>query len=261
MVRFPYKPGDTEAHGAPQHIADLPPNGHSTRGVLFNAAGTKMYVSVGSESNVNSGEDARRAAILEFNPDGGPSRVFASGLRNPVGMAWAPGTGALWTAMNERDGLGDELVPDYVTDLHAGAFYGWPYAYLGPHEEPRRHGESPALVAKTIPPALLIQAHSAPLGIAFYEGPMFPPSYRGSLFVALHGSWNRSRRTGYKIICVPMKNGHPTGGYDDFLTGWMTSETSRDVWGRPVCLLVLKDGSLLVSDDGAGKIWRITYGK
>ncbi len=261
VVRFPYKPGDTEAHGNPQPITDLPPNGHSTRGILFNAAGTKMYVSVGSGSNVDSGEDVRRAAILEYAPEGGPPRIFASGLRNPVGMAWAPGTGALWTAVNERDGLGDDLVPDYVTDVRAGAFYGWPYAYLGPHEEPRRRGESPALVAKTIPPTLLIQAHSAPLGIAFYGGSMFPASYRGSLFVALHGSWNRSLRTGYKIICVPMKNGRPAGGYDDFLTGWMTSETSREVWGRPVCLLVLKDGSLLVSDDGAEKIWRITYGK
>jgi glucose/arabinose dehydrogenase len=142
-----------------------------------------------------------------------------------------------------------------------GAFYGWPYSYLGTHEEPRRRGERPDLVARAIPPALLIQAHSAPLGIAFYDGAMFPSEYRGNLFVALHGSWNRSRRTGYKIIRLPMKNGRPTGGYDDFLTGWMLGETSREVWGRPVGILVLPDGSMLISDDGAGKIWRVTYRK
>lgn len=260
VVRFPYTPGDTQARAAAQKLADLPPGGHSTRGLLFNRAGTKMYVSVGSASNVNPGEDARRAAILELNPDGTGQRIFASGLRNPVGMAWEPATGALWTAVNERDGLGEDLVPDYVTDVKAGAFYGWPYAYLGPHAEPRRD-EHPELVPKTIPPALLIQSHSAPLGLAFYQGSMFPADYRGSLFVALHGSWNRANRTGYKIIHVPMKNGRPTGGYDDFLTGWMLSETSREVWGRPVDVLVLKDGSLLISDDGAGKIWRVTYGK
>jgi glucose/arabinose dehydrogenase len=260
VVRFPYTPGDTAARGTAQKLAGLPPGGHSTRGILFNRTGTKMYVSVGSASNVNSGEDPRRAAILEMNPDGRGERIFATGLRNPVGMAWEPATGALWTAVNERDGLGDDLVPDYVTDVKDGAFYGWPYAYLGPHPEPRRR-ERPDLVAKTIPPALLIQAHSAPLGIAFYDGRMFPSEYRGSLFVANHGSWNRSRRTGYDIIRVPMKNGRPTGGYDDFVTGWMLGENQREVWGRPVGLLVLADGSLLISDDGAEKIWRVTYGK
>lgn len=261
VYRVPYTTGDTSPRGALQKIADLPGGGHSTRGVLFNRAGTKMYVSVGSNSNVSAGEDPRRAAILELRPDGSGQRILASGLRNPVGMALEPATGVLWTAVNERDGLGDEMVPDFVTDVKDGAFYGWPYAYLGAHEEPRRRGEHPDLVTKTIPPALLIQAHSAPLGIAFYEGTMFPAQYRGSLFVALHGSWNRSRRTGYKIIRVPMKNGRPTGGYDDFLTGWMLDESSSEVWGRPVCLLVLRDGSLLISDDGAGKIWRVTYAR
>jgi glucose/arabinose dehydrogenase len=259
VIRYAYTTGDTAPRGAAQKIADLPPGGHSTRGLLFNRAGTKLYVSVGSASNVNPGEDPRRAAIVEYNPDGSGMHIFASGLRNPVGMAWEPVTGALWTAVNERDGLGDDLVPDYVTDVKSGAFYGWPYAWLGPHPEPRRR-EHPELVPKTIPPAVLIQAHSAALGIAFYNGKMFPAEYRGHLFVALHGSWNRKQRTGYKIIRVPMKNGRPTGGYDDFLTGFCPDPDSREVWGRPVGLLVMPDGSLLMSDDGGGKIWRVTFG-
>jgi len=261
IIRFPYTAGDTSARGPAQKLAELPPGGHSTRGVIFNRAGSKMYVSIGSESNVSGGEDPRRAAIVEYSPDGGKARVFAAGLRNPVGMAWEPITGALWTAVNERDGLGDDLVPDYVTDVREGAFYGWPYAYLGPHEEPRLRGEHPELVAKTIPPAVPVQAHSAALGITFYGGSMFPAEYRGDLFVAMHGSWNRKLRTGYKIVRIPMKNGRPRGGYDDFLTGWSPDENSREVWGRPVGLLVLGDGSLLISDDGAGKVWRVTYGK
>ena len=260
VVRLPYTPGATKAAGPPQQLAPLPSGGHSTRGVIFNRAGTKMYVSVGSASNVNSGEPPERAAIVEFNPDGSGKRIFASGLRNPVGMAWEPVTGALWTAVNERDGLGDDLVPDYVTEVRDGAFYGWPWCYLGQHEDPRRASEMRKdLVARAIVPSVLIQAHSAALGIAFYQGSMFPSEYRGSAFVALHGSWNRSKRTGYKIIRVPMRNGHPTGGYDDFVVGWMTDEQSRSVWGRPVDVMVLGDGSLLISDDGAGKIWRVTF--
>jgi glucose/arabinose dehydrogenase len=259
IVRLPYTPGATRATSEPQRIAPLPPGGHSTRGILFNRAGTKMYVSVGSNSNVSSGEAPERAAILEFNPDGTGKRIFASGLRNPVGMDWNPETGTLWTAVNERDGLGEDLVPDYITDVRAGAFYGWPYAYIGQHEDPRRKGERRDLVTRAIVPSLLIQSHSAPLGIAFYEGSMFPADFRGSAFVALHGSWNRARRTGYKVIRVPFRNGHPAGGYDDFAVGWMTDETARSVWGRPVDLLVLRDGSLLISDDGAEKIWRVTY--
>jgi len=259
VVRVPYTTGATRATTEPQRIIPLPAGGHSTRGIVFNRAGTKMYVSVGSRSNVSSGEPPERAAILELNPDGTGKRVFASGLRNPVGMDWEPRTGALWTAVNERDGLGDELVPDYITDVRSGAFYGWPYSYIGQHEDPRRKNERPDLVARAIPPALLIQAHSAPLGIAFYEGSMFPAAYRGGAFVALHGSWNRAHRTGYKIIFVPFRDGHPAGGYDDFVIGWMTDDTSRAVWGRPVDLLVLRDGSLLISDDGGEKIWRVTY--
>ncbi len=261
VVRVPYTAGQTAIAQKPQHLVSLPSGGHSTRGILFNRSGTKMYVSVGSQSNVSAGEDPRRAAILELNPDGGGERIFASGLRNPIGMAWEPVTGALWTDVNERDGLGDDMVPDYATDVRDGAFYGWPYAYLGPHEEPRRRGERPDLVKKTVPPALLIQAHSAPIGMAFYTGTMFPPQYRGAAFVGLHGSWNRSLRTGYKIISIPFKNGRPAGGYDDFVAGWSPDERSSRVWGRPACLLVLGDGSLLMSDDGAGKIWRVTYGR
>ena len=260
VARIPYASGQTKTTDKPQRLAPLPGGGHSTRGVTFNHAGNKMYVSVGSASNVSSGEEPERAAILEFNPDGTGKRIFASGMRNPVGLAWNPATGALWTAVNERDGLGDDLVPDYATDVRDGAFYGWPYSYIGQHEDPRRKGDMRAdLVRKAVVPSVLIQSHSAPLGIIFYTGSMFPADYRGSAFVALHGSWNRTERTGYKIICIPFRDGKPTGGYDDFLVGWMTDPRGRSVWGRPVGLLQLGDGSILITDDGAGKIWRVTY--
>ena len=258
VVRFPYTAGQTSVTGSPQQITPLPGGGHSTRGVIFNSAGTKMYVSIGSASNV-SAEGPPRAAIMEYNPDGSGRRVFAYGLRNPVGMAWNPVTGRLWTVVNERDGLGDDLVPDYATEVQEGGFYGWPYSYIGHHLEPRRKGEHPELVAKAIAPSLLIASHSAPLGIAFYNGTMFPPQYRGAAFIALHGSWNRSQRTGYKIIAVPFRNGSPVGGYDDFVTGWCPDPNGRRVYGRPVGLLVLSDGSLLISDDGGGVIWRVSY--
>lgn len=262
LVRFSYKPGQTTASGKPQHIADLPAGGHSTRNVIFNADGTKIYIAAGSGSNVND-ETATpmRAAITEMNPDGTQSRVFASGMRNPVGLAWNAATGALWTSVNERDALGDDLVPDYVTDVRSGAFYGWPFSYIGKNPDPRRKGERPDLVSKAIPPAVLLQAHSAALGIAFYDGATFPAPYRGGLFIAMHGSWNRTQRTGYKVVFVPFRNGRPTGGYDDFVTGWAPDPSSRFVWGRPVGLLVMRDGSLLVADDGAGVIWRVTYAK
>ena len=258
LLRIPYTPGQTRAAAAPQKLASLPPGGHATRGVLFRRDGSKLYVSIGSASNVSSGEPPERAAIVEFNPDGSGKRIFASGLRNPVGMAWNPATGALWTAVNERDGLGDDLVPDYITDVFAGAFYGWPYFYIGAHRDPRRD-ERPDLGPKTVVPSVLIQSHSAPLGVLFYNGSMFPAEYRGNAFVALHGSWNRTQRTGYSVIRVPFRDGKPSGGYDDFIIGWMTDPNSRSVWGRPVGLLQLGDGSLLISDDGAGKIWRVTY--
>jgi len=257
LVRFPYTAG--QAAGKAEHLADLPASGHSTRNVIFNSSGSKLYVSIGSRSNVTP-EEPMRAAIVEYNPDGSGRRIFASGLRNPVGLAWEPSTGTLWTAVNERDALGDDIPPDYITEVRDGAFYGWPYAYIGKHEEPRLAGKRPDLVAKTVTPSLLIEAHAAALGLAFYTGKMFPQSYRGGAFVALHGSWNRSKRSGYKVIFVPFRGGKPAGGYDDFMAGWAPDPASRRVWGRPVGLLVMKDGSLLVADDGGDVIWRVTYG-
>ena len=262
IVRYAYKSGQTAAGAAPARVATVPEGGHSTRNVIFNRDGSKMYAAIGSASNVDDEtDDPLRAAITEFNPDGSGKRVFASGLRNPIGLAWNPADRTLWTCVNERDGLGDDLVPDYATEVKAGAFYGWPFAYIGKHPEPRHHGEHPELVAKTIVPSLLIQAHSAPITMAFYDGKMFPASYRGGLFVALHGSWNRSQLTGFKVIFIPFRNGKPAGGYDDFVAGWMSDPTGGTVWGRPAGVLVLGDGSLLVSDDGAGVIWRVTYAK
>jgi glucose/arabinose dehydrogenase len=264
VIRFTYKPGQTKAEGSPEKIADLPMNGyreHWTRNLIFSPDGSKLYVTVGSKSNVDAGEEPMRAAISEFNPDGTGHRLLATGTRNPIGLAWNQKTKQLWAAVQERDLIGDDLVPDYVTAIKDGAFYGWPYAYIGRNEDPRRKGERPDLVAKTVVPDVLIQAHSAVLGLVFYDDRMFPPEYRGDAFVALHGSWNRTKRTGYKIIRIRFKDGKPVGGYDDFITGWMTAEDSQDVWGRPVGLLVLKDGSMLITDDGSNKIWRVIYSK
>jgi glucose/arabinose dehydrogenase len=262
VVRFKYKTGQTQAEGNPEKLVDLPgAPGHSTRNVIFNQAGTKMYVAVGSASNVDAGGPPMRAAINEFNPDGTGHRIYASGTRNPVGIAFNPTTRQLWAAVEERDLIGDDLVPEYVTAIKEGAFYGWPYAYIGQHEDPRRKGERPDLVAKSVVPDVLIQAHSAVLGMVFYLGKSFPADYQGDAFVACHGSWNRTTRTGYKIIRIKFKNGKPVGGYDDFVTGWMLGEDKPEVWGRPVGLLVLKDGSMLITDDGGNKIWRVTYSK
>ncbi len=260
VVRFAYAPGQTKASGPGEKIADLPGKGyreHWTRNILFSPDGKKMYVTVGSESNVSVEADPMRATIMEYNPDGSGKRIFASGTRNPIGLAWLKKR--LWAAVQERDRLGDDLPPDYVTEIRDGGFYGWPYAYNGPNEDPRRAGERPDLVKKTILGDVLIQAHSAILGLVFYNSKMFPAEYRGDAFVALHGSWNRTKRTGYKIIRIRFKNGKPVGGYDDFLTGWMLDENRREVWGRPVGLLVLSDGSMLITDDGANKIWRVSY--
>jgi glucose/arabinose dehydrogenase len=262
VVRFAYKTGQTEAQGAPEKIADLPGLGyrqHWTRNVVFDPTGKKLYVTVGSESNVDVEKEPLRATIAEYNPDGSGKRIFASGLRNPIGLAFHPVTKRLWAAVQERDRLGDDLPPDYFTEVKDGGFYGWPYSYAGRNEDPRRKGERPDLVSKALVPDVLIQAHSAVLGLVFYEGKMFPKDYRGDAFIALHGSWNRTKRTGYKIIRVPFRNNKPAGGYEDFLTGWMLGEDRREVWGRPAGLLVLKDGSLLISDDGANKIWRVSY--
>jgi len=262
ITRYHYKPGQTKAEGPAEKIADVPGNGyreHWTRNILFSPDGQKMYVTVGSESNDDVEANPMRATITEFNPDGTGKRTYVSGTRNPIGLAWLPGTRTMWAAVQERDRLGDDLAPDYVTAIKEGEFYGWPYAYAGAIEDPRHKGEKPDLVSKTITGDVLIQAHSAILGLTFYEGKMFPKEYRGDIFVALHGSWNRTKRTGYKIIRIRFQDGKPLGGYDDFLTGWMLDENSKEVWGRPVGLLVLPDGSMLITDDGANKIWRVTY--
>jgi glucose/arabinose dehydrogenase len=233
--------------------------GHWTRSLLFDRKGEKLYVGVGSSSNVGTDDPPMRAAINRFNPDGSGHEILAAGTRNPIGLHWYPGTDTLWAAIQERDLLGDDLVPDYFTHIRQGAFYGWPYAYAGPHEDPRNKGQKPDLVAKTIAGDLLLPAHVAILDFTFYTGKQFPAEYRGGAFLAFHGSWNRSKRIGYSVAFVPFRNGKPSGDARDFLTGWMISPDSREVWGRPVAVLQLPDGSLLVSDDGGNKIWRIHY--
>ena len=234
--------------------------GHWTRSLLFDSKGEKLYVGVGSRSNVSAGEDPRRAAINRYNPDGSGHETFASGTRNPIGLHWYPGTQTLWAAVQERDLLGDDLVPDYFTHIQQGGFYGWPDAYIGPHEDPRRKGEKPDLVAKTIEPDVVLPAHVAILDYLFYTGKQFPAEYRGGAFMAWHGSWNRSKRVGQEIAFLPFKNGKPAVDQPrHFLTGWMLAPDKREVWGRPVALLQMADGSVLVSDDGGNKIWRISY--
>lgn len=260
VVRYTYQPGDTQAQGTPEVVvAELPTGGHSTRNVIFSRDGKLMYVAVGSRSNNSAGEDPRRAAINEYSPDGSGHRVFASGLRNPVGLAWQPGTNMLWTAVNERDTLGDDLVPDYITAVKDGGFYGWPYSYIGKNYDPAHVGKMPDLVARAIVPDVLIPAHSAALGVTFYTGPQFPQRYRNGAFVGLHGSWNRSKPAGYKVVFVPFQNGKPSGPIEDFVTGWTVTDNPNTVWGRPVGVLVARDGSLLVADDGGGRIWRVRY--
>jgi glucose/arabinose dehydrogenase len=265
IVRFSYQPGQTTAAGEPEKLVELTPGGynqHWTRNILFSPDGTKMFVSIGSATNVSVESDPRRAAISVYDPDGKNHRIYAGGLRNPIGLAWNPKTGELWTAVNERDGLGDDLVPDYVTSVKEGGFYGWPYSYIGQNEDPRRKGEGADLVKRSIVPDVLLTSHSAALGILFYDGKMFPKEYRGDAFVALHGSWNRQKLTGYKIIRVKFKDGKlVSNSYEDFVTGWLPDENSNEVWGRPVGLLVAADGSLLITDDGGNKVWRVSYGK
>ncbi len=263
IMRYRYTNGDLQAQGMPEKLLDLPTGGHSTRNIVFNRAGTKMYIAVGSQSNNNAGEDCRRAAILEFNPDGTGYRVYASGIRNPVGLTLQPGTDIVWTAINERDNLGDDLVPDYATSVKEGGFYGWPYSYIGSNYDPRYVGAFPDLVKRAIVPDVLIPAHSAALGMAFYTGTQFPQKYRNGGFVALHGSWNRSVAAGYKVAFFPMTGGKP-GPLEDFLTGFLVNDgaggTRVERWGRPVGVTVARDGGLLVSDDGSNRIWKISAG-
>ncbi len=267
LLRFPYRTGETQISTPGEVVTDLPAgpiNYHWTKTVIASRDGSLLYVTVGSNSN--AGErgmtaEYRRAAILEVDPQSGRSRVYASGLRNPIGLAWHPETGELWTTVNERDEIGSDLVPDYLTSVRDGGFYGWPYAYIGPNEEPRVKQERPDLVKKTIVPDVLLQSHVAVLDARFYTGTQFPPEYRNGAFLALHGSSNRSKRVGYSVVFIPFKNGKPSGPVQDFLTGWMLSPEKREVWGRPVGLLQLQDGSLLVSEDGGNKIWRVSYKK
>ncbi len=262
VIRYNYTNGDTKATAPGQKILEVPGGGnHWTRSVIFNPAGTKMYVSVGSSNNIDdTGRgNEMRAAIHEYNPDGTGFRFFAQGIRNPVGLAFQPGTNALWTAVNERDGLGDDLPPEYATSVKDGGFYGWPYAYIGSHVDTRVPNQKPDLVAKTIVPDILIPAHSAPLGLTFYTGTQFPQRYRNGLFIALHGSWNRSTAHGYKVVFVPFTNNRP-GPIEDFLTGFIVDPNAVTKWGRPVGVTVTPDGALLVSDDGSGHIWRIRAG-
>jgi glucose/arabinose dehydrogenase len=267
VVRFAYKSGDLKATGAPETIVpELPrkksgPDFHFTRDVAFAKDGKSFFVSVGSGSNIDDPDkeplEHNRAAILQFAPDGKFIKVYGSGIRNPVGIGVNPETGELWCSTNERDELGDDLVPDYVTSVKEGGFYGWPYYYIGGNADPRLNGAHPELKSKVIVPDVLITPHSASLGFAFYTGTQFPQEYRGDLFVAEHGSWNRSRRSGSEVIRIPLEKGKASGVYQDFLTGFMTP--SGDLWGRPVAVTVARDGSIYVTDDGSRSIWHVSY--
>jgi glucose/arabinose dehydrogenase len=267
IVRFPYKNGDLVATGPAEHLADLPGGGHLrggghwTRDVIFSKDGSKLFASVGSHSNVDDAdthpEEFHRADVLEFSPEGKFLKIYAWGLRNCVGEAINPITGELWCSTNERDGLGNNLVPDYVTHVQEGGFYGWPWWYMGGHQDPRHVGKHPELQAKVITPDILVNPHFASLEMLFYEGSQFPSEYKGDGFAAEHGSWNRNQRAGYEVIRLPMHNGHATGDYEDFLTGFTLPDGT--VWGRPVGVAQASDGSLFVSDDGSRSIWHVIY--
>jgi len=236
-------------------------SGHWTRTIRFSPDGSKFYLSIGSASNVSPGEPEMRAAILRFNPDGTGKEFVARGTRNPIGLDFEPTTGKLWAAIQERDGLGDDLVPDYFTSIKEGGYYGWPYAYIGPNEDPRNKGQRTDLVKSTIVPDVVLPAHVAVLDSRFYRGSMFPARYKNGALLAFHGSWNRAQRIGYSVVFIPFKDGKPAGQPEELLSGFMLDPGKKEVWGRPVGLLELPDGSLLVSDDGGNKIWRITYKK
>ena len=270
IVRFPYHNGDLKAAGTMQQLAELPGGGrlrgggHWTRDLVFSKDGTKLFASVGSHSNVDDPdthpEEFHRADVLEFTPEGKFVKVYAYGIRNCVGEAINPITGELWCSTNERDALGNNLVPDYVTHIQEGGFYGWPYYFMGTHggvQDPRHKGKHPELQSKVITPDVLVNPHFASLEMLFYEGSQFPAEYKGDGFACEHGSWNRKERSGYEVIRLPMKNGHATGEYEDFLTGFTVGDGG--VWGRPVGITEGKDGSLFVSDDGTNSIWHVVY--
>jgi hypothetical protein len=281
VIRYPYTAGDLKPKGAPEIIVPqlaATRGGHITRDLAFSRDGTRMYVSVGSSSNDAQGMppktteeieaweaekglgapwgfEENRADVLVFTPEGKEGRILATGIRNCVGLAVHPEIGDLYCSTNERDGLGDNLVPDYVTRVRDGQFYGWPWWYMGNHEDPRWKNARPDLAGKTENPDVPLQPHSAPLAMTFYTGTAFPPDYRGSAFVAFHGSWNRALRTGYKVVRILMRDGAPTGEYEDFLTGFVID--NNRVWGRPVGVAEAKDGALYVSEDASGTIWRV----
>jgi glucose/arabinose dehydrogenase len=282
LVRVPYKNGDLKATARPERIVErIPWVHHWTRDVAVSPDGKRIFYSVGSGSNValdmfpmpldapfeewkkthpvgaTWDTEERRADVLSFDPDGRNEKIVATGLRNCAGLTIQPATGRLWCVVNERDGLGDDTPFEYATEVREGAFYGWPWYYIGAHEEPRHKQERPDLKDNATMPSVLIQAHSAPLQIAFYEADAFPAEYKGSAFVTLHGSWNRGQRTGYKVVRLLFNNGKATGEYEDFMTGFVVSD--KQVWGRPVGVAVAKDGALLVGEDGAGTIWRVTH--
>lgn len=263
ILRFPYETGDLRARGPAQKIFEVPADeSHWTRDIQFTPDGKKMFVSVGSASNVDDPDttpaEKDRADILEANPDGSDTRVYAYGIRNAVGLAIQPNTGQLWCSVNERDGLGDDLVPDYITRVEEGGFYGWPWWYMGGHQDPRHEGKHPELKERVITPDVILQPHNASLEMTFYTGKQFPAEYEGDIFAAEHGSWNRSVRAGYELIRVPLhQTGSASGDYEDFMTGFVVD--NEHVWGRPVGVAVAPDGSLLVTDDGSKSIWRISY--
>jgi glucose/arabinose dehydrogenase len=267
--RVPYKPGQEKADAKPQRITPEGAlgggNGHWTRNLAFSPDGTRFYVAIGSGTNIGV-EKPPRATVQEFSADGKPLGTYASGLRNPVGISFYPGSEDLYVVVNERDTLGDELVPDYLTHLVRGGFYGWPYSYIGAHPQPGFADKAPDLVKQAIVPDLLFKSHSAPLGLVFYEGAQFPAEYKGSAFVALHGSWNAATPRGYMVVRVPFEAGRPAAYYESFLTGFRLQGKKgfgnrAQVWGRPAGLAVAHDGSLLVADDVGNKIWRVSYGK
>jgi glucose/arabinose dehydrogenase len=276
IVRFPYKNGDLKATGPSEVIvANLPAGsipgqpakagtgGHFTRNVTFSLDGKRMFIAVGSRTNVPTVDDDptefHRANVLVANPDGSDLKIYAAGIRNPVGLTVAPKTGEVWVSVNERDELGDNLPPDYITHVQEGGFYGWPWYYTGGNPDPRFHNAHTDLKDKTIVPDVLMEPHDASLQLTFYEAKQFPKQYQDQIFAAEHGSWNRSVRTGYEVVFVPTKNEHASGEYQDFLTGFVTDK--GEVWGRPVGVAVATDGSLMVTDDGSNSIWRVTYSK
>lgn len=267
LYRYPYKNNPLKLETKGEKILELPAGGynnHWTRNLLANADGSKIYISVGSGSNNGENgmdKEVRRADILEINPDGTGEIIYAAGLRNPVGMDWNPANNELWTAVNERDELGDDLVPDYITSVKKGGFYGWPYSYFGSIPDPRMKGERKDLVEKAIVPDVPVGAHTASLGLAFYDKDAFPAKYKNGAFVGQHGSWNRAKISGYKVVFVPFQNGKPSGKPEDFLTGFISDAEKSEVYGRPVAVTVMNDGSLLVNDDSGNTIWKVAVKK